>query len=55
MEKIYSCQNHVNHALDIFIEEIKNFPILDRLKDYEKVTKKCYYCEEQAEYVVSRK
>lgn len=55
MEKMYSCENHINHAIDMFIEETKDFPILNRLNEDEKLSTVCTYCEEKAEYIVSRK
>lgn len=55
METKYSCETHINYTLDMFIEETKDFPILEKLKESEKLSTKCSYCNEQAEYIVSRK
>lgn len=46
---------HVNHALDMFVAEKKDFPILDKLSEGEKLSTKCDYCEKEAKYIVSRK
>lgn len=53
--KYYCCEMHVNHALDMYIAETKDFPILDKLSEEEKLSTKCDYCEKDAEYIVSRK
>lgn len=53
--KQFSCENHINHALDKFVAETGDFPILEKLKDEEKLSTKCTHCEEQATYVVSSK
>lgn len=53
--KKFCCETHVNHALDVIVAETKEFPIMDKLKDEEKLSTKCDYCEKEAEYIVSRK
>ena len=53
--KAYSCENHINHALDVFVAETKEFPIMEQLSEDEKLSTKCTYCEEQATYIVSSK
>ena len=52
--KIYSCETHIDHALDMFVAETEQFPVMELLKEEEKLSTKCSYCEEQATYVVSR-
>ncbi len=39
MEK-YSCENHIDHALDMFVAEQKAFPIMDKVEDEKKVIHK---------------
>ncbi len=51
----FSCETHINQALDMFVAETKEFPILDKVKSEEELSTKCSYCEEQATYIVSRK
>lgn len=53
--KKYSCENHIDHALDMFVAETEEFPIMDKLSDEEKLSTKCSYCNEQATYIVSSK
>ncbi|MEK9200190.1 CxxH/CxxC protein [Ureibacillus sp. 179-F W5.1 NHS] len=53
--KTYSCETHINHALDMLVAETKEFPIMEQLSEDEKLSTKCSYCEEQATYVVSSK
>ena len=52
--KKYSCETHIDHALDMFVAEFKKFPDLEKLSEDKKLSTKCTYCEEQATYVVSR-
>lgn len=53
--KKYCCETHVNHALDVVVAETKEFPILEKIEEEKKLSTKCDYCEQPAEYVVSRK
>ena len=53
--KKYSCENHIDHALDMFVAETEQFPIMEMLSEEEKLSTKCAYCEEQATYIVSSK
>ena len=53
--KKYSCETHIDHALDMFVAETKQFPIMEMLKEEEKLSTKCSYCDEQATYIVSSK
>ena len=53
--KKYSCENHIDHALDMFVAEMEEFPIMDKLSEEEKLSTKCSYCDEQATYIVSSK
>lgn len=50
----YSCENHIDYALDMFVAETKQFPVMEKLSDEEKLSTKCSYCEGQATYIVSR-
>lgn len=52
MEK-YSCKSHIEQALDMFVAEEKTFPIMDKIDGDKKLSTKCSYCEEPAEYIVS--
>ncbi|MFJ7935413.1 CxxH/CxxC protein [Sporosarcina sp. NPDC096371] len=50
--KIYSCETHIDHALEVFVVEQEKFPIMELLPDEEKLSTKCAYCEELALYLV---
>jgi len=52
---IYSCESHINQALDDIIVELEMFPIMEKLEGSEKLSTKCIYCEESALYVVANK
>jgi CxxH/CxxC protein (TIGR04129 family) len=49
----YSCEIHINHALDVFVAGQGKFPIMEAVKEEEKLSTKCTYCEEPAIYVVA--
>jgi len=55
MMKTYSCETHIEHALDMFVAQTQEFPIMDKLNDDEKLSTNCSYCEERATYIVSSK
>ncbi|WP_443028968.1 CxxH/CxxC protein [Sporosarcina sp. G11-34] len=50
---IYSCETHVNHALDVFVAKQVKFPIMKALSEKEKLSTCCTYCTEPALYVVA--
>lgn len=54
MEK-YSCEKHIDQALDMFVAEQEEFPIMDKVQEDKKLSTKCSYCGELAEYIVSSK
>ena len=51
--RIFSCETHINHALDMFVAEQKTFPMLEKLKEEEKLSTNCTYCEKSAVYIVA--
>ncbi|MER1998443.1 MAG: CxxH/CxxC protein [Lysinibacillus sp.] len=51
----YSCETHIDHALDMLVAETGQFPIMEMLKEEEKLSTKCSYCDEHATYIVSSK
>ncbi|MHA6260955.1 CxxH/CxxC protein [Sporosarcina sp. CAU 1771] len=52
---LYSCETHINHALDVFIAEEEKFPIMEALDENKKLSTKCSYCEQAALYLVENK
>ena len=48
----YSCETHINHALDVFVAEQGKFPIMEAVAEENKLSTKCSYCEDGALYVV---
>lgn len=49
---IYSCEEHVEIAIDSVIDESYTFPILSKISDKELSTT-CEYCRNMAIYVVA--
>ncbi|MFJ8064297.1 CxxH/CxxC protein [Psychrobacillus sp. NPDC096426] len=52
--KLFSCETHINQALDMFVAEHKTFPMLEKLKEEEKLSTKCTYCDVAAVYIVEK-
>ena len=50
---IYSCEIHINHALDVFVAKEENFPIMKAIPENKKLSTKCTYCENGALYIVT--
>jgi CxxH/CxxC protein (TIGR04129 family) len=46
-KEIYSCKEHIEIALDDFVDEYEVFPLLEKCEN-----KQCSYCQEKAEYKV---
>ncbi|WP_100332663.1 CxxH/CxxC protein [Bacillus xiapuensis] len=49
---IYCCNDHVELALDVIVDEYETFPVLRKLKEEEKMSTACEYCRKEAEYMV---
>ncbi|KIL53159.1 CxxH/CxxC protein [Jeotgalibacillus campisalis] len=50
--KIYSCEEHVELALDVFVDEQETFPELRTVDNSEGLSTNCEYCRKQAAYLV---
>lgn len=48
-DEMYSCENHIDIAIDDFLVKNETFPILNSSKEC-----KCDYCDDDAVYVLSR-
>jgi len=44
----YSCQEHIDIALDDFVDEFEVFPVLTKINN-----EKCSFCDKQAIYQVT--
>lgn len=51
--KLYSCETHINHALDVFVAKEETFPIMEKIIDDENLSTKCAYCDTPATYIVA--
>lgn len=50
---IYCCEDHVELALDVIVDDYFIAPKLEKLEDPEKISTGCEYCEKPAVYVVA--
>ena len=48
---MYSCQNHVELALDHHLDEFEEMPLMDELKTQDF---KCFFCDQPAQYQLSK-
>lgn len=53
--KEYSCEIHIDQALERFIEKEGKFPIMNPLTEEEKLSTTCTQCKKQALYIVANK
>ncbi|GGG28525.1 hypothetical protein GCM10007425_23960 [Lysinibacillus alkalisoli] len=53
--KKYSCETHIGQALDLFVAEQEDFPIMEKINEEENLSTTCEYCEALAIYIVSSK
>ncbi|WP_274308637.1 CxxH/CxxC protein [Solibacillus daqui] len=51
----YSCETHIDHALDMQVAETGEYPVMEFLSEDKKLSTTCSYCEQQATYIVSSK
>ncbi|WP_432362703.1 CxxH/CxxC protein [Sporosarcina sp. UB5] len=51
--KVYSCETHINHALDVFVAKEETFPIMEKLDEEKMLSTKCEYCDTPASYIVA--
>ncbi|CRK82475.1 CxxH/CxxC protein [Neobacillus massiliamazoniensis] len=51
---IYSCEEHVDIALDEVVDKSGEFPILTKI-DVDNLSTSCEYCQNPAVYMVANK
>lgn len=51
--KIYSCETHINRALDEFVALEETFPSMEKVEESEKLSTTCHYCDGDAAYLVT--
>ncbi|WP_430535871.1 CxxH/CxxC protein [Listeria rocourtiae] len=49
---IYSCEEHINEALDDWVYGAETFPELDLVDNSKNLWINCGYCENRAIYIV---
>lgn len=54
VKMIYSCEEHVEIALDEIVDEFMTFPVLSKI-DGDNLSTNCEYCQNQATYIVANK
>lgn len=50
---IYCCEEHVELALDVIVDDYYTAPTLEKITDPEKISTTCEYCRNLAVYVVA--
>ncbi|WHY77608.1 CxxH/CxxC protein [Neobacillus sp. WH10] len=51
---IYSCEEHIEIALDDIVDQYQTYPVLSKIP-VDKSSTSCEYCEKQAVYMVANK
>jgi CxxH/CxxC protein (TIGR04129 family) len=54
LKMIYSCEEHVDIALDDIVDEFMTFPVLSKV-DGDNLSTSCEYCQNPATYIVANK
>jgi CxxH/CxxC protein (TIGR04129 family) len=49
---IYCCQEHVELALDVVVDEYETYPILSEIPKEKQLSTSCEYCRNMAVYMV---
>jgi CxxH/CxxC protein (TIGR04129 family) len=49
---IYCCEEHVELALDVVVDEFETFPVLTKI-DVDNLSTTCEYCQYTAMYIVA--
>lgn len=50
---IYCCEEHVELALDVIVDDYETAPKLEKITGEEKISTACEYCRNPAVYVVA--
>ena len=50
---IYCCEEHVELALDVIVDEYETAPTLKIIKEEDEISTTCEYCRNQAVYIVA--
>lgn len=50
---IYCCEEHVELAMDVIINEKETYPILEKCNTIHNLSTTCEYCEKPSVYIVS--
>jgi CxxH/CxxC protein (TIGR04129 family) len=51
---IYCCEEHVDLALDMVVDEYETFPVLSKVPG-DNLSTGCEYCQNRAVYIVANK
>jgi CxxH/CxxC protein (TIGR04129 family) len=49
---IYCCNEHVELAMDIIVDEHETYPILNKISEDNQLSTSCEYCKNPAIYIV---
>ncbi|WP_147536020.1 CxxH/CxxC protein [Bacillus marasmi] len=50
---IYCCEEHVELALDVIVDDYMTSPTLEKIDEEKKISTTCEYCRNLAVYVVA--
>jgi len=52
-KKIVSCDEHIEWALDDFVDKYNETPLLNKVEKTQNISTSCEYCQNDAIYIVS--
>lgn len=51
--KVYCCEEHVELALDVIVDECETAPIMEKVNTAGELSTACEYCRNEAAYLVA--
>lgn len=49
----YACQEHIELALDVVVDEKELAPVINKIEDQTNLSTTCSFCEKEAIYTIS--
>ncbi|MFK3936759.1 CxxH/CxxC protein [Alkalihalobacillus sp. NPDC078783] len=50
----YACDEHIELALDVVVDENEVFPVMEKLTQEQALSTACSFCKNQAIYTVTK-
>ena len=50
---IYSCEEHIDIAIDTIVDEYETFPLMSKVSNEGELSTTCEFCRNKAVYIVA--